>query len=445
MAALMVDRPVTPVLAVPDGARLRALAGVLDDALVILEGADLSGECSADLLAGFVAIGRLADAGTLLVAHPAVSAHPGGVGAATAELARDAGLSKAEAERTVATSKALASLERTRLALRAGWLSKSQAHLVAEGATVSPDAELALLGTAQHQGLVGLRRHVERIKAADGDERARRERAHAGRDFSTFVRGGKWHMRASGPVAEGAEIELAHRPFRDAAMDQARTEGRVETFGNAGFDGLVEMARAAADDRHTEDADTDASDTDSFEAHAEPGGTQASARPRRKVKKRRWQAIIRVDATAIRRGHTTTGEICEIPGVGPIDVARAIELLGEATVRVLITDTIDVLSIVRVDRYIPPALQAAVREKSGFECANHACSNTGWLELDHTDDISRSHDTSYRNLWGLCGTCHDLKTYKHHTLHPRPDGGIELRPPPRCRNRPSSGGPPGDP
>ena len=43
---------------------------------------------------------------------------------------------------------------------------------------------------------------------------------------------------------------------------------------------------------------------------------------------------------------------------------------------------------------------------------------------DHTDDIARSHDTSYPNLWGLCGTCH-LPDYRGREQMPRLAGQRE--------------------
>ena len=71
----------------------------------------------------------------------------------------------AEAERVVATSKALAALPATRAALVSGRLSRTQAGLVADAAAESPASEADLLATASLQDLVGLRRHVERVKA----------------------------------------------------------------------------------------------------------------------------------------------------------------------------------------------------------------------------------------------------------------------------------------
>jgi len=253
-----------------------------------------------------------------------------------------------------------------------------------------------LLATATTSDLVGLRRHAERVRATCGDEATRRRRAHTERSFSTWHRGGVWHAHAQGPIVEGAEIELALRPYRDAAL---KSSGANEPFGASGFDGLLAMARAAS------------------------GGTGE------KPKERRWQAVIRVDATAIRRGHTIPGEICEIPGVGPIDVSRAIQLLGHATVRVLVKDGTDVLSIARIDRYRTPNLEAALLEKAGFECAITGCSNTGWIDIDHDTDFSKTHDTSYRNLNCLCTRCHHHKTRLGWHITHHPDGTLTLTPP----------------
>src|SRR5207302_1970499 len=79
--------------------------------------------------------------------------------------------------------------------------------------------------------------------------------------------------------------------------DAARRAGRQEPAEAYAFDALLAMARAAT---------------------GAPG-----ARPPVKV-------IVRIDHTALVRGHTVAGETCEMAGVGPVPVAVVEELMGDA-------------------------------------------------------------------------------------------------------------------
>ena len=351
----------------------------------------------------FLQLGRLADAGAVTVARAVAAAHEHGIGAATKELAQSAGVSQAEAERMVATSKALPDLAMTRKLLLAGELSQAQAGIVAAAASASPTAEQGLLDVARWQGLAGLRKHAERVTAAVRDGAADRARAHANRSVRTWTKYGEWHMHLSGPVDAGAEVQFGLQPFWDHMLRVAAKEQRVEPYGAHGFDAMVLMARCA---RGVEDVDG------------------------LKLKKRRWQGVVRADASAIARGHTVAGEVCEIPGVGPIDVQKATELLGSATVRILIKRGHDVATIATTTRYIPPELSFAIAEKAGWECTSRACSNSLFVEYDHDELFSVGKDTSYCNLDGLCSHCHGLKTHHGYTVRHHTDGTVSLIPPP---------------
>src|SRR5262249_14036700 len=145
-----------------------------------------------------------------------------------------------------------------------------------------------------------------------------------------------------------------------------------------------------------------------------------------KGKQRLWQAVVRVDATAIRRGHCVSGEVCEVVGVGPIDVDSAIRLLGESTVRLMIKDGRDVLSMATVTPSYPKSLALAVAEKADWVCSNRGCSNVGYIENDHNNEFHKTHDSSYCNLWPLCSRCHHLKTYDGYRVFDHGDGSVSL-------------------
>src|SRR6185369_6344866 len=92
-----------------------------------------------------------------------------------------------------------------------------------------------------------------------------------------------------------------------------------------------------------------------------------------------------VDHGALVRGGAVAGEVCEIPGVGPVDVAWVRELLGSAFLTVVIKRGKDILTVAHLGRHVPAAVQTAL-VVSGRECDVEGCHNRGYLERDHTHD-----------------------------------------------------------
>ena len=93
-----------------------------------------------------------------------------------------------------------------------------------------------------------------------------------------------------------------------------------------------------------------------------PGGTPGSRPPlawrhllrsRRRARpgrtpNPRYLALLRIDAEAFRRGHVHGDELCEITGIGPVPVSVARGLLGEAILKLVITNGVAVANITRV-------------------------------------------------------------------------------------------------
>src|ERR1019366_10764903 len=72
---------------------------------------------------------------------------------------------------------------------------------------------------------------------------------------------------------------------------------------------------------------------------------------------------VRVDHAALQRGKVSPGEICEIPGVGPIPVEVARRLAADSILSVLITDGVDVTSVAHAGRTIPAGIRTALIER----------------------------------------------------------------------------------
>ena len=125
---------------------------------------------------------------------------------------------------------------------------------------------------------------------------------------------------------------------------------------------------------------------------------------------------VRCDLGALRRGSLGSGEVCEIPGVGPIPIERARALLGEALVDLVITDGVDVTTVVRLGRHIPAPLLTAITERDQY-CVVPGCGKRLGLEKDHCRvDYAEGGVVSYDNIAKLCHHHHQLKTHQGYRL-----------------------------
>jgi hypothetical protein len=139
-----------------------------------------------------------------------------------------------------------------------------------------------------------------------------------------------------------------------------------------------------------------------------------------------------IDHGALMRGGTAGSEVCEIPGVGPVNVEWVRELLGSAFLTAIVKRGKDILTVAHLGRHVPAEIQTALLV-SGRECRIEGCYQRGYLERDHTHDHAKGGPTAYWNLKWLCSRDHDLKSRGWIMGPPNPiTGKCVLRPPPRC-------------
>ena len=96
--------------------------------------------------------------------------------------------------------------------------------------------------------------------------------------------------------------------------------------------------------------------------------------------------------------------------VGPVPVAHAVDLLGEATWRLLVTRGVDVLNVTTLSRKATTAMLAALAWQHPT-CAVQGCGRT-LVEIDHRADWAATHRTRLDELDPLCDPHHDLKTHQ---------------------------------
>lgn len=353
-----------------------------------LDASALSGPQAVRLLDWFTALERVAAAGRAMVAARAAETNQwrrGGDRSAADWLAKRTGTTTGQARKALETAERAKQLPKTDEALRNGALSLDQAAAVTDGAAADPAAEDELLAAAGRESVRELRNRADRVKAAAlPDDRARHDAIRRSRSAREFVGDdGAWNLHLRGTKDDGARFMAHARPFIDAEFKRARKEGRREPVDAYAFDGIMAMASSA--------------------------GGAAGKTP--------VKAILRADLGAIRRGSLVPGEVCEIAGYGPVPVAVARELLGDAFLAIVLTGGHDVVNVTHLGR-APTAFQQTALEWSQPECEVLGCCRTSRLERDHRVDWAETHHTRLDELDRLCHHHHALKTRGGWRLEP---------------------------
>lgn len=271
-------------------------------------------------------------------------------------------------------------------AYRNGALNDRQAVEIVSAAAADPGAEQYLLAEAEYQDWQEFKRRCVRVREAALDDEQRQRRAHRRRQLSTWVDSeGAFRISGRFTTAAGAHIMAGLEPYRQKVADRASRRGRRgKTSPQAALaDALVEMARHAG--ARCEDP-------------LRPGPATT--------------VHVRVDHAALTRGHTMSGEICEVPGVGPLPVSAVKQWMeqGDACITALLVDGEDIRKVVKVgSRHIPARLKAALVERDS-SCVVPGCGQTLDLQIDHVIPVHRGGPTTLYNLARLCSWHHYLKT-----------------------------------
>jgi hypothetical protein len=336
-------------------------------------------------------LARLAQgAATLLARRVADCAawQAAGFRSAAEAVAAATGTSVAAARTILETSEHLRDLEVVAGAVRAGALSAPKIEAVVAAAAVAPDQQSALVATAASTSLHETREACSRVRAAaEGDEayeRVRRDRQC--REWHDP--GGGWNLHARGPLDGGNEIRATLDAIVGEVFANARASGEREPREAYAFDALVLMARRARG--------------------AEPA--PATSRDRKPL------GILRVDLAALQRGQVEGDELCELAGLGPIPVARARELLGDAVLKLVITRGTDVAHVTHLGRG-PTAAQRVALLWESPQCRVAGCHSLR-LEIDHRTPWAQTRQTRLRDLDPLCTHHHALKTHGDWALVP---------------------------
>ncbi|HEX3566552.1 MAG TPA: HNH endonuclease signature motif containing protein [Acidimicrobiales bacterium] len=347
-------------------------------------------------------------------------------------------------------------------ALRSGELSPTRARQVADVLQLDPNSEDELVKAAKDP--TETNRQLQdrclraKAKARSAEEsHAAYERIRAARYLHHYTdRDGAFRLEGLFTPDAGAKLLAALKPTKTVIFDQARREGRHERPDAYEADALVALltgerppAPRASTDSDQPDSDQPVSDrSESDEPDSDrsgfkqPGSGRAGSDCRPTGFPPPASVHLRVDLAALRRGQLQDGECCEIPGVGPVPLQTAREVLGDAIVHLVITDGADVTSITNLGRTIKVPLRRALIERDPT-CVVPGCDVRDGLEIDHRIvPVAENGETALWNLARLCHHHHYLRHHKGFRLEGGPGDWQWLppeKPPPRDQGQSGSG------
>lgn len=371
---------------------LSELRGELGRVVEPLDAAALAPETAVCAVRDFAAIERLAAAGKLLAVARVVDSGAWKAEGARSEvhwLAKETGVSFGHARSLIDAAAAVVAAPELGAAMRAGSLSESQIRELGPAMAADPTAAEELLASAKTEAFGKLKERCARVRNAAADDDERYGRIKAERSLRTFQDpSGAGRIEASGPPEVVARLRAKLEPYRELAFKQARAEGRTERAEAYNWDALVLWL-------------------DDQEAREQSPPGRKPKRPRRNPA---TELIVLADLSGLARGHTVPGETCEIVGFGPVPVEAIRELIGDAALRIVLKDGVDIRTVAHSKRTINQILQTALLA-NGWSCDNPDCPHRHRLERDHVRALTNGGLTEFFNLRPLCkGGCHQAKT-----------------------------------
>ncbi len=366
-----------------------------------------------ELFGLFAELTRLGSAGQVLLSPRVAQSDTWkneGHRSAASWLAKQTGTGLGEAISSLETAERLQSLPMTTEAMRSGKLSAPQVREIAAAAVGRPSAELQLLDVATAATLKGLKDQCRRVRAATGSaeaENARYDAVHKSRFFRHWSDpDGAFRGEFKLTPDVGARLLSSIEGRANELFDEARKAGDRESSGAYSADALVDLV------------------TRGSSGTGSTGGTGSGTKSGHST-----VVHLRIDATALRRGYVEGGEVCEIPGVGPVPVSTARAVLPEAFLKMFVVDGVDVLSVCHVGRALSAHVRSAIEERDPT-CVVPGCDVAVGLEIDHWQtDYADGGVTALTNLARLCHSHHAMKTYRGFGLGGGP-GKWEWQPPP---------------
>ncbi len=300
---------------------------------------------------------------------------------ADSEVAQLTGSSIAKARGVVATGKVMAASAELAEAMQQGDISLDQASEIAKAEESAPGAAGELVSVAQSEPFHVLRDKARKTKLEAEQHQGLAERQHAARSARSHSDElGMVHIHmelephVGSPIVARAEAE-AQRLAR-----KAKAGGEKEAF-----------------ERHLADA---------YAALLSGSGKGRAKRP---------ELVVLVSHEVAKRGWTDVkeGEVCKIPGVGPVSPQVAREIAQDAFLNGVFYDGVDLRNFKRWSRNPTVEVRTALElgeppDFDGVVCVD--CGNRFKMEFDHVEPRVALGPSSTGNLKPRCYRCHQAKT-----------------------------------
>ena len=311
-------------------------------------------------------------------------------------VARVTGTSIGQAKETITTGKVLGDSAPLREALERGAVSLEQASEIARAEQSAPGVAPELVAVAGEESFHVLRERARAAKLAAEQHRDLGARQHAARSARSYTDElGLVHVHLAlephvgTPIVNRAEAEAARlaRKARATKSDQgaAKTRGKEKEGSPEPFERYL---------------------ADAYAALLSGSGKGRSRRP---------ELVVLVSYEITQRGwkDVRAGEVCKIPGVGPVAPQVARMIAKDAFLSGVFYDGKDLRHLVRYSRSIPIEVAIALElgpppEFDGVRCTD--CGNRFRTELDHVEPRAALGPTAHGNLNPRCYSCHRAKT-----------------------------------
>ncbi len=314
-----------------------------------------------------------------------------------AKVAQLGGTSIGKAKAVVATGNAMESSPELSQALQHGEISLDQAVEIASAEQSSPGAAKDLLKMAETSPFHVLRDEARRVKLEAEQHRdlgARQRAARFARSHTDPLGMVDIHLRfqphIGTPIVAGAEAE-AQRLSRAAKAAAKGAEREARKGGPRAAPQVEPFERYLAD---------------AYAKLLSGSGKGRTTRP---------EMVILVSHEVTKRGwnNVREGEVCKIPGVGPVAPEVAREIAQDAFLTGLFYDGKDLRHIKRWSRSKPAEVAIALElgdppDFDGVKCAD--CGNRFRPEFDHVEPHAALGPSSYGNFDPRCRPCHLAKT-----------------------------------
>jgi 5-methylcytosine-specific restriction endonuclease McrA len=353
---------------------------LIEEAIELLEKANadlqpelLAGPDARELLASYARVGRLADFGVASLTRKVND---------PSEVARVTGTSQGQAKSMVSTGQVLAQSPDLTAALQHGDISLEQAGEIAVAEEACPGAAGELVAVAQAESFHVLREKSRKKKLEAEQHRdlfARQHKARSARSYSDDLGMVHIHMalepHLGTPIVARAEAEAAR---------------------------LAKAAKHGGEEREPFESHL----ADAYVAMLSGNGKGRAKRP---------ELVVLVSHEVAKRGWTDVreGEVCKIPGVGPVDPKVAKQIAQDAFLSGVVYDGKDLRNMRRWTRSTPIEVATALElgdppSFDGVACVD--CGNRFKTEFDHVEPHVARGPASTDNLDPRCGQCHRAKT-----------------------------------